>query len=230
MNTEGLFYKIALSYAKRSLDFKGEALTKLGDGTYAEVYTDGNVAIKVTNDKHDAILSNRMVGEDAKNIVKTFKVFQVNQTFDYDDVFLIINELLTPVCDTFYSGVDGESNFVGSDFRNVEDRRLAAISDFVGTSNGIASEYNNGASVDEMMDEFLINRFNFTCSPEIFDEQSATDDIRNIVTECVEYGFRNCDLHKGNIGVDKDFRIKMLDIGHRSSDGKVPLMNEFNLQ
>jgi hypothetical protein len=239
MNTNGFYYDIALKYARNHLNFKGKVLSKMGDGTYAEVYSDGNVAIKVTSDKHDAILSKQMCGLDSKYIVKTHNVFIVDDEYDGEDIYLIINELLEPISHCFYSGkvkpIASRRDDDLDDFEKIGDVLKDKLYDFIGEDNGLANdlhtydEYDDEKRICFMMDNFYDKKAGDIEDCELFNFEERISNVRGIVRDVIEYGFKNCDLHRGNVGLDSNGVLKMLDIGHRSSDGFIPMLDEFKI-
>ena len=67
--------KIAEKYAQKYLGCTNlEELQYLGSGSYAEAFKVGGSVLKITKDKHDAVLSNRLIGKNYENVVTTKRV------------------------------------------------------------------------------------------------------------------------------------------------------------
>lgn len=203
-----IYREVAEKFAAKHLGVEGH-LDALGEGTFAEVFGAGDKVVKVTRDKHDAIIAQRTVGKGFKHIVKNFGVYQIQETIDDDTIFIIVNERLKPMRDSktyerykpyvgvcclvdkcyIYSGDEyKDSKWCEKHFQNAKGRVL---------------EHNSSQLTSEDVETM---------------EESIPQFVR-MMGEIASLNVNIVDFHEGNIGYDDIGSVKFLDLGYHNSNG-----------
>ena len=206
-------FQVATKYAEEVLGFYG-VLEELGSGSYAEVYGAGDLVIKCTDDVHDLVLSDFMIGQTSQHIVKTFRTAIVPR-YDY---YIIVNEKLSTIVDSYEVPYDKRSKIT---YDIIEEAG----------GGGFFTGYFIRYTLEEYKEELVsvVSNMGYI-EGDLKIANNVVNQLIAIYKECKKLRFRNMDLHSENVGYDKNGVLKLLDIGHNSSNGLIkPTIETFKL-
>lgn len=198
----------AKSYAAQYLNHTGE-LKKLGKGSYAKVWEANGLAIKVTRDAHDAIMSQSTITKNLIHMVKTNRVVKF-YTPESKYLYIIENEVLLPI---------GDLEEYGALCYLINNLNFGRV---LGRDEEIVKlELKNAVDYVLQLGRFKIEQ--------LLIMEKYISQLFEMFKEVEHLKMQFFDLHKGNVGVDAEGTLKYLDLGHHSSSGYEGMIEEIDL-